>query len=64
MVRPLKPADERRSYVLQVRWTEAERERLEDGAARAGVQLAEFIRSAALEKADKQPTKVRKPSKK
>lgn len=64
MVRPLKPAEERRSYVLQVRWTEDERGRLENGAARAGEQLTEFIRSAALEKADKLSTKPRKAAKK
>lgn len=51
MVRPPKPANEVRSQVLQLRLTIDERASLEAGAERAGEQLSQFIRNAALEKA-------------
>lgn len=57
MARPPKPADERRSDVLQLRFTPPERATLEAAAATAGVLLSEFIRGSALEDA----AKVKKP---
>ncbi len=53
MARPQKPADEVRSQVLQLRLTVDERATMESGAERAGEQLSQFIRNAALEKAAK-----------
>lgn len=53
MVRPPKPADEVRSQVLQLRLTIGERAAMESGAERAGEQLTQFIRKAALDRAKK-----------
>jgi len=52
MVRPKKPADEVRSQVLQLRLTAVERAAMERGAEAAGEQLSEFIRRAAMERAE------------
>lgn len=57
MGRPPLPDSERRSEVLQLRLTKGERKGMEDGAAVAGEQLTEFIRGAALEKADRLKSK-------
>ena len=49
--------------MLQLRLTAAERAAMEAGAERAGEQLSQFIRGAALEKAERaaHPAKTRKP---
>lgn len=60
MVRPLLPESERRSEVLQLRLTKGERRGMEEGAAAAGEQLSEFIRSAALDKAERAIKKAKR----
>jgi len=52
MVRPKKPVDDVRSQVFQLRLTAAEREAMERGAEAAAEQLSEFIRRAAMERAE------------
>lgn len=51
MARPKLPEEERRSEVLQLRLTKAERELMDEGAEALGVQVSEMIREAALAKA-------------
>lgn len=46
------PASERRTEVLQLRLTKGERETLDEGAAEAGEVVSEFIRGAALDRAE------------
>ena len=53
MARPPLPDSERRSEVLQLRLTKGERKDMEDGADACDEQLSEFIRGAALEKAER-----------
>lgn len=53
MGRPPLPEHERRTEVLQLRMTKGERADMQDGADAAGEQLSEFIRNAALEKAER-----------
>lgn len=60
MVRPNKPADEVRSQVLQLRLTVGEREAMERGADAAGEKLSEFIRTAAMERAQGAMAKAKK----
>lgn len=47
--------------MLQLRLTKGERRGMEGGADAAGEQLTEFIRGAALEKAEKLTKKGKKP---
>lgn len=61
MGRPPLPESERRTEVLQLRLTKGERRGMEGGAEAAGEQLTEFIRGAALEKAEKLTKKGKKP---
>ena len=51
MARPPLPDEERRSEVLQLRLTKAERELLDAGAEAAEMLLTEFIRETALNRA-------------
>lgn len=51
MARPPLPDSERRSEVLQLRLTQAERSTLDAGADATGELVSEFIRTAALERA-------------
>jgi len=60
MVRPNKPADEVRSQVLQLRLTVGEREAMERGAEATGEKLSEFIRTAAMERAQGAMAKAKK----
>ena len=60
MARPPLPDSERRSEVLQLRLTSGERKAMEVGASTADEQLSEFIRGAALEKAEKLSAKKAK----
>jgi uncharacterized protein (DUF1778 family) len=53
MARPALPESERRSEIVQTRVTKEERKQLEVGAKAADEQVAEFIRGAALEKAER-----------
>lgn len=53
MPRPSLPADERRTEVLQVRLSEAEKGTLEGGAAALGVSTGALMREAGLEAARK-----------
>lgn len=48
MVRPKLPESERKTEVLQIRLTKAERRFLDKGAKRAGLSITEFIRLHAL----------------
>ena len=57
MARPPLPESERRSEIVQTRVTKDERQRIEAGAQVAEEQVAEFVRGAALDKADKLLTK-------
>lgn len=51
MARPPLPESERRSEVLQLRLTKAERELLDRAAEALGIPVSELIRDAALRKA-------------
>lgn len=53
MARPALPESERRSEIVQTRVTKGERKQIEAGAKAADEQVAEFIRGAALEKAER-----------
>jgi uncharacterized protein (DUF1778 family) len=62
MARPPLPESKRRSEVLQLRLTKGERADMEGGASASGEILSEFIRGAALEKAERLAGKpARKP---
>ncbi|MGH8074948.1 MAG: plasmid mobilization protein [Lysobacter sp.] len=63
MARPPLPDSERRSEVLQLRLTKDERKDLDAGANAAGEQTSEFIRTAALVRAQRELGKVKRPSK-
>jgi len=45
MGRPKKPAKERQSEIVGVRFTSAERQRFEQAARKAGLSLSEYLRS-------------------
>lgn len=51
MPRPSLPVEERRTEVLQVRLSKAEKSELEAGAAALGVSAGALMREAGLEKA-------------
>lgn len=51
MARPPLPADERRTYKLQISFTTAEQAAIQAAADRAQVTFSEFVRTAAVEKA-------------
>lgn len=46
--RPPLPVEERKSAVLKVRMTDAERQLMESAASRAGVQLSVYVRRVVL----------------
>jgi uncharacterized protein (DUF1778 family) len=51
MARPTLPDAERRSFVIHIRTTEAERDLVAQGADVEGVTPAEFVRDAAIKRA-------------
>lgn len=51
MARPPLPADERRTYKLQISFTTAEQSTIQAAADRAQITFSEFVREAGIEQA-------------
>jgi hypothetical protein len=51
MARPPLPADERRTYKLQISFTEPERQSIQIAANNASVTFSEFVRDAGVAQA-------------